>query len=463
MNFYDDLDRFHEKIALIKENREEVSYSKMLEDADKMASPILKRSLVFLVCRNCYESVCGYVGLLRKKAVPILVADNLDEDLFRKLLNTYRPAYIFLPSDKAHDGSVICTLGDYSLIKTDFSIDYKVNDDLALLLTTSGSTGSPKLVRQSYTNICSNANAIAQYLEISGTDRPITTLPMSYTYGLSIINSHLLCGAAIILTEKTMLSKEFWSLMKECEATTFGGVPYSYEILKKLRFERMNLPSIKTMTQAGGKLSRELAAEFAEICEQKEIKFVVMYGQTEATARMSYLPPEYAKSKAGSMGIAIPNGNFDLIDVSGAVIDAPDIVGELVYRGDNVSLGYAESRFDLARGDDNHGVLATGDMARRDSDGFYYIEGRKKRFLKLFGSRVNLDEVEGLLKKAGFDCACCGTDDHLEIFSTDRDSSAAIREYINQHTGINPGGYTVSIITEIPRNEAGKVLYSKLN
>jgi acyl-CoA synthetase (AMP-forming)/AMP-acid ligase II len=315
-------------------------------------------------------------------------------------------------------------------------------------------------VRQSGENIASNTRSIIEYLKINPEDRAITTLPMSYTYGLSIITTHLSVGAALILTNKTLMNREFWNSLKTHEATTFGGVPYTYEMLKRLRFGRMELPSIKYLTQAGGKLSPELCAEFADICARKGMEFIVMYGQAEATARMSYLPWEYARSKPGSMGIAIPGGEFWITGDDGNRVTAPGVVGELVYRGKNVTLGYAESRFDLARGDERGGVLHTGDMARFDEDGFYYIAGRKKRFLKLFGNRVNLDEVEGLLKKAGFDCACGGVDDALRIYAACEPEE--VRKFILNGTGINPAGFSVVGIDEIPSNESGKVLYSEL-
>ena len=341
-------------------------------------------------------------------------------------------------------------------------MDYALHEDIALLLTTSGSTGSAKMVRQSYKNIDSNAAAIAQYLDIRQTDRPITTLPMSYTYGLSIINSHFLRGCSTIMTRKTLMEKGFWGILKTEAASTFGGVPYVYEMLKKLRFARMDLPSLRILTQAGGKLNSDLAKEFATICADKGIRFFVMYGQTEATARMSYLPCEYAVTKAGSMGIPIPGGQFWLETEDGNVIMDHEIVGELVYRGDNVAMGYAESCMDLCKGDESGGVLKTGDYAKRDADGFYYIVGRKKRFLKLFGNRVNLDEVEDLVTGLGYSCACTGADDRLRIFTTNKESLTHIKSFASNAMDIPPSGLEVIHIARIPRSEAGKILYSEL-
>jgi acyl-CoA synthetase (AMP-forming)/AMP-acid ligase II len=209
-------------------------------------------------------------------------------------------------------------------------------------------------------------------------------------------------------------------------------------------------------------LSKELQSEFADICKNKSISLIIMYGQTEASPRMAYLPWEYAKSKLGSIGIAIPGGHFWLEDSDAQEIKSPETVGELIYQGKNVALGYAESRFDLGRGDDNKGILHTGDMAKRDAEGFYYIIGRKNRFLKLFGSRINLDEVESLLRKEKIDCACSGEDDHLQIYITDSNVIEKTMQFLMVHTGINRNAVTLTVIDEMPRNESGKILYSAL-
>lgn len=464
MAFWNTLERFGERTALITETGEHITYSALLARADEIAGAAGSRCLAFLMCRNCADAAAGYVGFLRRGIVPVLLAENLDTSMLEGLLESYRPAYFYLPSEKASElsGAMVWRGESYTLLRLPYEQNYKLPEELALLLTTSGSTGSPKLVRQSGRNIEANTRSIAEYLGILSEDRAITTLPMQYTYGLSILQSHLSVGAAVILTDKTLMDKEFWALLKEQKATTFGGVPYIYEMLKKLRFDRMNLPSLRYLTQAGGKLPKELAEEFIQTCKRKNMKFIVMYGQTEATARMAYLPWEHAESHAASIGIAIPGGEFWLADPEGAPILEPETTGELVYRGPNVTLGYAENRFDLCKPDENHGELRTGDMAKRDAKGFYYIVGRKKRFLKLFGSRVNLDEVEGLLNRAGIPCACAGVDDRLDVYITDGSLLGQAERFIKEHTAINPNGFQLHVIEEIPRNDSGKVLYSAL-
>ena len=461
--FFKSIEKNSNAIALVTEKGKQIVYSELVRRADEFAQKVGRRCLVFLACRNMVESVIGYTGCLRNDIVPVMLNADIDVKLLENLLKSYHPAYIWAPAaEEKFPGTEVYTDGEYLLRKTGLEEDYALADDLALLLTTSGSTGSPKLVRQSYKNIQSNTQSIIQYLSITAEDRAITTLPMNYTYGLSIINTHLCAGARIILTDFTLMHKEFWALFKEQEATTFGGVPYTYEILKKLRFGRMQLPSLKYITQAGGKLVKEMAEEFNTICEEKGIRLIVMYGQTEATARMSYLPWEYAREKAGSIGIAIPGGRFSLIDVNGNEITNPDEVGEMVYFGENVTLGYAENRKDLNKPDENNGELHTGDMAKRDADGFLYVVGRLKRFLKLFGNRVNLDEVETLLKAEGIEAVCAGKDDRMIIHITNPEQEKEVMDFIVNHTGITRSGFLIRHITEIPRSESGKILYSAL-
>lgn len=466
MGFYDEFEKYNEKFIVVDENGKRVKYAELSVFCDKIQKSIPNRTLVFSFCQNAVGSLFGYIGFLKNKIVPVLIDMNIDRELVKNLLEKYKPNYLYIPKkmqDDFKDTEVVFEEYNYLLVKTTYNEEHILNSELALLLTTSGSTGSPKLVRQSYKNIQSNAEAIAEYLEITSDERPITTLPMNYTYGLSIINSHALKGATILLTNKTLMEKEFWNFFKNEEATSFGGVPYTYEMLKRLRFFNMKLPSLKTITQAGGKLTVELTKEIAEYSLKNNIKFFVMYGQTEATARMSYLSSEYCLDKCGSIGVAIPGGRFSLIDGEGNEIKEAEVVGELVYEGDNVTLGYAESKEDLCKGNERQGRLVTGDMAKRDKDGFYYITGRKKRFIKIFGNRVNLDEIERLIKGNICTCACAGEDDHMNIFITDLAKALEVKEFITTKTGLNHIAFNIKVIDDIPKNEAGKVLYSKLN
>jgi len=677
---------------------------------------------------------------------------KIDPELLARFVATYRPTHVINCVDSTstslpHSPTSPLPQSNNQTIKPSNNQTH-LHPSLALLITTSGSTGAPKLVRQSYRNIRANAESIAEYLKIDASERPITTLPMNYVYGLSIINSHLIRGATILLTDKTLMQREFWNFFNEQQATSFGGVPYTYEMLDKLMFFRRKLPSLKTMTQAGGKILPALHQKFAEYAQREGKNFVVMYGASEATSRMSYLPPERALDKVGSMGIAIPGGKFMLIDADGKEIagvpsaDVPECrsaevrracaerkvnewlqgvtdetfeaalvklvnekcvareyrfkkleekelalagarqfyrefarrliplsdgryvyfapderakvrnlnnavswaeyafhavsssgrlldgknfrerlynptkradlpclegivraeqcmyrlidaypendaiifvgrdadqgrleivtrldqfgnaeanlgevtviakhkrkvdpppkfrpltevvetvakhqaagfspsttvnnvsnfpshdkgvsaqgtgdrracaeqsnnqtikqsnnsfspVGELVYTGPNVTLGYAECAADLVKGDERGGVLHTGDMAKRDAEGFYYIVGRKKRFLKIFGNRVNLDETERLIKDhfPGLECACGGVDDQMKIYVVASDDGRAcaprapidqIRQFIADKTHLNFTAFRIVMVDAIPKNAAGKTLYKEL-
>lgn len=461
------LEKYENREVLIDDKNSVLTYQELDEFSYRFCDAVGERTLIFILCTNSIGSVSGYVSSINKRIVPALLAANIDIDLLDSLVEKYKPSCLWCP--KEHEFTekydVIFEEMEYCLLETKYNKKHELYTELALLLTTSGSTGSPKFVRQSYTNIFANANSIAEYLNINQDERPITTLPMNYTYGLSIINSHLLKGATIILTEAGLMQKEFWQLFKSQKATSFGGVPYTYEMLIKLRFFRMDLPSLRYMTQAGGKLAPELHRQFAEYAEKNNKKFIVMYGQCEATARMSYLPAEKSIEKYGSMGVAIPGGKFKLIDTNGREIVDSDIAGELVYTGENVTLGYAEQSEDLAVGDERHGVLETGDIAKRDSEGFYYIVGRKKRFLKVYGNRVNLDEIDMLLKDhfKEIECASGGIDDHVYIFVVEKTlDTISIRDFLSKKTGLNPKAFIVEIIDELPKNDAGKIQYKEL-
>ena len=457
MYFFEEGQWEKNKPFLISDQEGTVTYGDLDSFTEIMGKKLKKRKLVFLLCRNTPGSVMGYFSFLRKGVVPLLLEEEIEYDKVKRLMERYEPDYLYVPEERTEFacGTEKLYCGHhYCLYGRNNPEDTVLYEDLALLLTTSGSTGSPKLVRQSYENIQSNAEAIVRYLELDSRERPITTLPMSYTYGLSIIHSHAACGAAVLMTEFSMFQQEFWDFFRKEKATSFGGVPFTYEMLDRLHFFQMNLPSLRTMTQAGGKLSKSLQKKFVSYAEHTGRNFIIMYGQTEATARMSYLPREYAGIKAGSIGIPIPGGKFDIVQ------------GELVYKGKNVTLGYAEKREDLAKGDERHGVLYTGDMARVDGEGFYYITGRKKRFIKILGKRINLDEVEQILKEEypEITAVCTGKDDHLNIFVEKREKiqEAELLDFISGSLHMNESSFHLIRLERFPVNESGKIRYSEL-
>lgn len=321
--------------------------------------------------------------------------------------------------------------------------------DLAVLLSTSGSTGSPKLVRLSHANIEANARSIAEYLAIAPDDRAITSLPVHYSYGLSVLNSHLIAGASVVLTDHSVIDPEFWTLFRAVGVTSIAGVPYSYELFERIGLRDDPPPTLRTMTQAGGRLPPEMVTRYARFARDRGIRFFVMYGQTEATARMAYLPPEMTLDHPTCIGVAIPGGHFDLRD------------GELIYRGPNVMMGYATAPEDLARGAELT-ELATGDLAVREDSGLYRITGRASRFAKIAGLRIGFDDVEALLRQEGIAAAVTGDDSGIAICVTGGATAAAVRELVAERCHLPLTAIATYVAEEAPRLPSGKTDFTAI-
>ena len=455
MTILGNLKQFASQVALQDQEGATLTYTELFQKTkDYSAKLPSSRQLVFIKCSNTIDTVIAYVATLESGHVALMLDENLDEELLTNLTNLYRPNGIW---EYATDID-----NKHFHYREYHQQSHQMHPDLCLLLSTSGSTGSPKLVRLTQKNLRSNAKSIVHYLKLDASEIPMVNLPLHYSYGLSIINSHLLVGAKIILTNHSIVSNDFWSLFKKNEATSISGVPYSYEILQLARIENMDLPSLRYMTQAGGKLKAEIAKRFIEIAEQKGVRFYTMYGQTEATARISWLPPEWAVEKTGSIGIPIPDGKMLLEDTLGEqLIDTPETEGELVYYGENVMMGYAESIENLRLGDQLKGKLRTGDIAKYDTDGFFYITGRLKRFIKILGNRVNLEEIENNLTAQGFNCYCLGKENQLVVASLN-DNANEIRTLIIDQYHFHLSMVKVFKIKKIPRSPSGKILYTAL-
>jgi len=459
-----DFKKYNNNIAVVCADGQQKSYAELEEECIEFHHHILTGSLVFCLCENTWASLVGYVACLSHRHPILLLDGKKDLELVKRLVAIYQPKYLWMPSSRVTEfgeGDSVYSMGGYELLEMPYT-QFPIHPNLALLLTTSGSTGSPKLVRLTADNLRSNAEAIAEYLGIDEHERAITSLPMYYSFGMSVINSHLIQGATLLLTDSAVTQKEFWTMMREEHATSIAGVPYTYEMLRRLRFFRMELPHLKTMIQAGGKLNAAIAKEYIDFAQSSGRRFFVMYGQTEAAPRMSYLPFERALEKYASIGVPIPGGKLSIRDVDDNPIDEADVDGELIYEGPNVCYGYAECKEDFAKGDENNGTLHTGDVARKDKDGFFYITGRMKRFVKVWGNRCNLDATEQLVKSITTNCACVGVDDLITVFVTEQGLEDRIKKYLVEKTGLNSRAFKVRIIDEIPTKSSGKLDYQAL-
>ena len=284
------------------------------------------KGLIFLFTANNAESVITYIASLKSGNAVLLLDEKLNNEIRNGLIENYKPDYIISSSKVIPE--IYINSFNYDSLNFFKRIEETISNiypEISVLLSTSGTTGSPKLVKLSYKNIQSNAESIADYLMIDENERPIANLPINYSYGLSIINSHLLKGSTIVLTDKTVFFREFWNLFNDYKCTSFVGVPYTYTMLKRINFDKIELPTLKYFTQAGGKLSEEFIKHFNEYALQKKVKFFVMYGQTEATARITYVPPEILSSKIGSIGISIPGGELRIMN-DGVEVTNPNVV-----------------------------------------------------------------------------------------------------------------------------------------
>ena len=454
-----DLDKKNrDTVAVVDDSGMSITYGNICDFSRKFAEYLPARSLIFILSENSIGSLLGYTSSLSNKIVPLILSAKTEKGLYENLRDMYKPEYLWVPDEMVEElgyESVFTDYG-YSLVKTGHR-PKSMYEELSLLLPTSGSTGSPKLVRHSYRNIEANAYNVLRIFELTPSEKAMAILPMHYTMGLSVIASHLLAGAKLLLSGRSLLDKGFWEMLKE--ATSFTGVPYSYDILMKMRFTRMELPNLKIITQGGGKLTPEMFHALAVYAQEKGKKFIPTYGQSECTARMAFLPAELALTKTCSIGMAEPGGQLSIIDNEGNETFEGEATGEMVYRGENVTLGYAYNLEDLQKGDENHGFMHTGDLAKRDADGCYYIVGRLKRFLKIFGLRIGLDEIEGLIKeKYDIDCYCKGNDEKLIVLITKADMTDDIVSFIEEKTHLFHKNIEVHVVDAILRNEAGKVI-----
>jgi acyl-coenzyme A synthetase/AMP-(fatty) acid ligase len=394
-----------------------------------------------------------------------MLPSTFEHGRLQSLIEIFTPNYVFAPSEalRAFGFDEKHTSGEYGFAEiSEVSVD--MHPDLLLLMTTSGSTGSPMLVRISSDNAYHNAKSIIESLNLTSTDRALTTLPMNYTYGLSIINSQLEAGGSLVVSEASLMDRQFWNLVADSGSTYFGGVPYTYQMLQRVGVKRLSGTSLRMLTQAGGKLDEDTVRKIHSDCVAIGIEFNVMYGQTEATARISVLESRYVADHPWSIGHVIPGGTLRIVDVDSRREVPQGVVGELEYSGPNVAMGYATRKTDLSLSSEFGGSIYTGDLAVLEPDGFLRIVGRRKRFVKIFGNRVNLDDVEIMVTDNGLEAACTGVDDKLTVHVVP-DGNASLfelQDLVAKFIGAHKNSVEVRYIPNIPRAASGKVLYSAL-
>ena len=421
------------------------SYADVLALRAQFDATLGRRSLVFLRTANSAASVAAWLALLASDQATLAIEHDLGPDRLTALIDLYRPDAIIDP-----DGTIAPGPGGTAL-----------HPELSVLLSTSGSTGSPKLARFTAAALLANAAAIADYLGLTAAERPFLALPTSYSYGMSVINSHALVGACVEVTAHGVMQAEFWDGLKNRAATSLSGVPFHYDAIRRLGLDRLATPTLTTLSQAGGKLPAPVAAKYAEWAAANGRRFITMYGQTEAGPRLTWLPPELLASHAGAIGVPIPGVTIDLIAADGGVITEPGVSGEMRCTSPAIMMGYAQGAADLARGDELGGVLMTGDLASREEAGILSITGRASRMIKLFGTRVNLDDIDAQLARMDVPGVSFGQDDQLRIL-IEAGEPETVRAALIAAFSFPPRGLMVKAVASLPRASSGKLLYGAL-
>ena len=460
-NIFSSLNNFKDKPAIYIEQGKIKTYAQILKDIKNFTKSFNSKKVIVIFSDNSYEFITCFIAAIKFNQVSILVNPNISKVDFTNLYNRYFPEYVFCRNKNnfLNQYNKVFNFMNFGLFKIKESRNYPINPELSCLLATSGTTGNPKYVKLSRENLLSNTKAISKSLKIKSSDKSITTMPPYYSYALSIINTHLMNGSKIIMNEYSLIDRNFWNLFYKLKPNNLNGVPYTYEILDKIKFEKMNLKHLRYITQAGGKLDEALRTKLIKICKKKGIKFFIMYGQAEASPRISIMPWELLKKFPNSVGIPLSGGK---IIVEKKMNSKNKSEGDLIYKGKNVFWGYSNSYKDLSKKNEINNILRTGDIGFVDKKGFIYITGRKKRILKIFGIRISLDQLESELKKNNYDCLCKGNDKKLQIYikKNDKFDFLKFNETIKNITNLMPKFFEVIQVNNFKRSETGKIKYN---
>lgn len=452
MKLFKNFAKLKKKISLIQ-NQKKISYDDLIKFSDKLSKNIKKNSIIILIAKNDITSISFYVSSIKNNYCLIILDENSDFDFINKTVKKFRCNYVFYPKNSFYFNkkkNKKFYFNNYCLEEVSTKIQ-NFNYKNSIILTTSGTTASPKFVRLSNENLYKNSRQIINYLRINRKDKTITTLPMAYSFGLSIINSHLESGSIIVINNEPIFSKKFWEIIKKNKIVSFGTVPMVYDYLRRIKFENLIYSSLKYLTVAGGNVSKDTLIYLLDICKKNKIKFFVMYGQTEASPRMSYYEMTKYPDKIGSIGKPVQNARFEIHNK------------ELVFFGENVSLGYAKNFQDLKKGDVNRGKIKTGDLGYRDHDQFYYLSGRKKKISKLFGLRIDLKEIEMMLNKKKMEVKALIDDKKLKIECLKGNDNEKIKELIFKKYKINKNFIEIIEKSNFSKNTNYKNLHKNEN
>ncbi|HBH80801.1 MAG TPA: AMP-dependent synthetase [Nitrospira sp.] len=475
-----------------------VSYGDLAAQAGRIAAYLLRcharpGDRVLLVGDNSLFWVACYLGTLQTGLITVPIPANSSERNLSSILRMSGAKIVCAQASVAttHAGAlsgthlitdriippipqVLSQLDFASLPSPQFPVsDYATvnHDKLAALFFTSGSTGQPRGVMITHANIIANTESIISCLSLSEDDRMMAVLPFHYCYGASLLHTHLSVGGEVVVDNRFMYPETVLQRMIDTQCTGFAGTPSHFQILlRKSSFKRKQFPSLRHVQQAGGHLAPIFVRELKETLPDKKI--YIMYGQTEATARLSYLPPEMLEAKLGSIGKGMPGVTLRVVDKQGRDV-RPGEIGEIVAEGPNVAKGYWQERketMDVFR----NGSLYTGDLAQVDEDRFIYIVDRAKDFVKCRGEKVSCRQIEEVLLECSeiVETAVVGIPDDvlgeaLKVFAVPRNKHVdgfeeRIASYCRTRLPLHQLPKQIVVLRSLPKNSAGKVMKSIL-
>ena len=414
------------------------------------------------------RSLAGFLGYLAAMSAghATILAEGDDTVPWNELLAVYQPELLITPAS-SHLTALLERAGYRRRTASPLSVWRRSRDtygppalihsELGMLMRTSGSLGVPKMVRLSYGNLHANALAIAEALALRSSDRALTSLPLDFSFGLSIVNSAFAAAASVAVTTWSPSSELFWRYSDHVGGTCVGAVPSTFRFLRARGWDPSAHPDLRLLLHSGGALDSETILYYAERMAVQGGEFVSMYGQTEATARIACLPGALATTHCGSAGMAIPGSRVSIHHGQNSLHAGDGEIGEIVVHGPGVMMGYATGRSDLALGDEQGATLYTGDLGYF-RNGLLYVLGRKDRQVKVFGRRINLDQLEISLSRRGVAAAVevAGADRIVVVAENSAAAAGACRE-LARETGLPPSSLSLVAVGCLPRTRTGKV------
>jgi long-chain acyl-CoA synthetase len=471
--------KFPDKAA-VKIKGSQFTYTELNTQSNSLAAYLTERGLqkgerVALFLDNSAEYVSSFFGILKAGGVAVPLNTQIIERELCVFLSDCSPKFII--TDSAHRKSLSNLTEDDSLLLIDNmrfrepgTMNHELSDsDLAMIIYTTGTTGKPKGVMLSHQNLDANADSIIEYLRLGPSDSIMVVLPFYYSYGTSLLTTHIKSSTTLVIDNRFIYPNVILDTMEKEGVTGFSGVPSHFAILlRKSALRKYKLSKLRYVTQAGGAMASSMIQEFANILPH--VEFYVMYGQTEATARLTYLSPDFLFKKLGSIGKAIPGVEIDILNEQGQEVN-PGEIGEIVARGKNIMLGYWNAEEETA------GVLRkeglwTGDLAKKDTEGFISLVSRNKEMIKSGANRISPLEIEEVISRMEgvLECAAVGIPDEIlgeaiKLCVVKNDiplTENGLLLFCKQNLAAFKMPKVVEFVESLPKTSSGKIKRSEL-